>query len=102
MAPTEHEESTILDVARIDPILINNSKLWLLDSEPLSDEQRAAMWRIVGRKFTHRWALDRALAEASDTWKSRPTTKKNKLFNRQLQQDRQALYDIFRVPESPR
>ena len=102
MAPTEYEESTILDVARIDPILINNSKLWRLDAEPLSDEQRAAMWRIVGRKFTHRWALDRALAEASDTWKSLPTTKKNKLFNRQLQQDRQALYDIFRVPESPR
>jgi PiT family inorganic phosphate transporter len=101
MAPTEQEESTILEVARIDPILINNSKLWLLDAQPLSDEQRAAMWKLVGRKFTHRWVLDSALAEASDAWKSRPATKKNKLFNRQLQRHRQVIYDTFRVAESP-
>ncbi len=100
MAPNEGDESTILDVARIDTILINNSKLWLLDSKPLSDEQRAAMWNVVGRKFVHRWTLDRALAEASDAWKPLPATKKNKLFNRRLQQDRQIIYDVFRIKEN--
>lgn len=101
MTPSEHEESVILDVARIDPILINNSKLWLLDSKPLSDEQRSAMWKVVGRKFMHRWLVDRALAEASDAWISRPATKKNKLFNRRLQQNRQIVYDVFRIEENP-
>jgi len=101
MAPSGDDEAIMLDVARIDPILINNSKLWLLDAEPLSDQQRSAMWTVVGRKFNHRWMLDRALAEASDAWKSRPATKKNKLFNRQLQQNRQIIYDVFRVEEKP-
>jgi len=101
MTPSEHEESVILDVARIDPILINNSKLWLLDSKPLSDEQRSAMWKVVGRKFMHRWLVDRALAEASDAWISRPATKKNKLFNRRLQDNRQIVYDVFRIEENP-
>ena len=99
MAPGEHDESIILDVARIDTILINNSKLWLLDAQPLSEEQRSAMWKLVGRKFTHRWMLDKALADASDAWKSRPATKKNKLVNRDMQQDRQVIYDIFRIEE---
>ncbi len=99
MTIDERDESMILEVARIDTILINNSKLWLLDSKPLSDEQRAAMWNVVGRKFVHRWMVDRALAEASDSWKSRPATKKNKLFNRRLQQDRRIIYDVFRIEE---
>jgi PiT family inorganic phosphate transporter len=101
MVINESDEFTILDVARIDTILINNSKLWLLDSKPLTDEQRAAMWKIVGRKFTHQWMVDNALAEASDAWKSLPATKKNKLFNRRLQQERQIVYDVFRIKENP-
>jgi len=100
VVPNEGDEATILDVARIDTILINNSKLWLLDSKPLSDEQRAAMWNVVGRKFMHRWMVDSALAEASDSWKSLPPTKKNKLFNRRLQQDRQIIYDVFHIKEN--
>jgi PiT family inorganic phosphate transporter len=100
MTPGEREESAILEVAEIDTILINNSKLWLLDSTSLSDEQRAAMWKVVGRKFNHQWMLDDALAEVSDAWKSRPSTKKNKLYNRRLQQDRKAVYDIFRIEEA--
>jgi len=43
--------------------------------------------------------LDKALADASDAWKSRPATKKNKLVNRDMQQDRQVIYDIFRIEE---
>ena len=99
VAPNERAESTILDVAKIDTILINNSKLWLLDSKPLSDEQRSVMWSIVGRMFVHRWMVDKALAEASDAWKPRPATKKNKLFNRRLQQDRQIVYGVFHIEE---
>jgi len=57
------------------------------------------MWNIVGRKFAHRWMVDKALAEASDAWKPRPATKKNKLFNRRLQQDRKIIYDVFRIEE---
>ncbi len=99
MSPTEHEESVILEVARIDPILISNIKLWHLDAEPLSDEQRSAMWKIVGRKFIHRWMVDEALAEASDAWKSLPSTKANKVLNRELRRQREIIYDVFRIEE---
>jgi PiT family inorganic phosphate transporter len=96
LAPTEREESTILDSALIDVILISNIRLWQLDSKPLSDEQRSAMWQIVGRKFTHRWMVDEALANATEAWKLKPATKVNKLFNRHLREQRRIIYDVFR------
>jgi PiT family inorganic phosphate transporter len=95
----DREESRILASARIDAILINNSKLWLLDNTSLSDEQRASMWKLVGEKYRHTWILDEALAKASPEWKSRPATTVNKVFNRELQAQRGVVYKIFRIEE---
>ena len=95
----EREESRILASARIDVILINNSKLWLLDNTSLSDEQRASMWKLVGEKYRYTWILDEALAKISPEWKSRPATTVNKVFNRELQAQRGIVYKIFRIEE---
>ena len=102
MVPTEREESTILDTALIDVILISNIKLWQLDSKSLSDEQRSAMWQIVGRRFTHRWMVDEALANAAEAWKPKPATTVNKLFNRRLREQRRIIYDVFRIQDDGR
>jgi len=96
--PGNKEEMEILDIAQIDIILINNSKLWLLDKEPLLAVQRSAMWRIVGRKFEHRWMVDDALAGLSEAWRPRPHNKANKLCNKKLAQQRKIIYDTFRIP----
>jgi hypothetical protein len=96
---SENEESKALAAARIDVVLINNSKLWLLDNTSLSDDQRASMWKLVGEKFRHTWILDEALARASSEWTSRPATTVNKVFNRKLQAQRQIVYDTFRIEE---
>jgi hypothetical protein len=55
------------------------------------------MWQIVGRKFTHRWMVDEALANATEAWKLKPATKVNKLFNRHLREQRRIIYDVFRI-----
>ncbi|MFQ6024490.1 MAG: inorganic phosphate transporter [Acidiferrobacterales bacterium] len=99
---SEKVESKILSRARISPILINNSKIWRLANTSLTEGQVSSMWRLVGRKFDHLWMLDEAMAEASEQWRSRPGTKVNKLFNRNLQRQRREVYEVFQLePPQP-
>ena len=87
----------LLDLAEIVPLRVDPRKLAGLDGDVLSAKQRAALDRLDGRRFTHRWMLDDALAKLSDSWKPRPDIKVNRLYNRALGEKRRALYDLFRV-----
>ena len=98
MPLSETVESKILDTARLDVILINNSKLWRLDNTSLTEAQVSSIWPLVGRRFDHAWMLDDALAELGEEWRSLPPTTVNKLFNRHLQDQRREVYDVFRIP----
>ncbi len=95
---TSAEEAKILDRAKIDYVIIDNSKLWRLGGL-VSDQQLAAMWPIVLKSYLHPWILAEDLAEQSDDWKSLPDTKANKLFNQRLEERRHEVYDLFRRPE---
>ena len=95
--PDEKTESTILDTARLDVVIIDSSKLWRLDDTSLTKTQVAALWPLAGRRFNHLWMLDDALAELGEEWRSLPATKVNKVFNRHLQGQRREVYDVFRV-----
>ena len=97
MPLSETVESKILDTARLDVILINNSKIWRLDNTSLSEAQVSSIWPLVGRKYDHPWMLDDALAELGEEWRSLPPTTVNKLFNRHLQDQRREVYDVFRI-----
>ncbi len=89
----------LLDLAEIVPLRVDLRKLAGLDGGLLSAEQRAALDRLDGRRFTHRWMLDDALAKLSDSWKPRPDNKANRLYNRALREKLQVLYERFRVEE---
>jgi PiT family inorganic phosphate transporter len=97
MAVSGPVESKILESARIDVILINNSKIWRLDNTSLTEAQVSSLWPLVGRRFDHLWMLDDALAELGEDWRSLPPTTVNKLFNRHLQDQRREVYDVFRI-----
>ncbi len=86
-----------LRFAEIDRIEIDGARIASLGEGLLTDGQRAALEKLAGRRFTHRWMLDDALAEASDEWKPRRDTKLDRLFNRRLDEKRQAIYQAFRV-----
>jgi PiT family inorganic phosphate transporter len=95
---TNIEEAEILDRGKIDYLIVDNSELWRLKGL-VSNQQLAAMWPIVGRSYMHPWMLAEDLTEQSDAWKSLPGTKANKLFNQRLEEQRHAVYDLFRRPE---
>ena len=59
----------------------------------------AAVATIVGQSFDHKWMLDDALTRESAEWQSRPETTVNNLFTRALDEQRRALYNLFRVEE---
>ena len=86
-----------LRFAEIDRIEIDGARIASLGQGLLSDGQRAALERLAGRRFSHHWMLDEALAEASDEWKMRRDTKLDRLFNHRLDGKRQAIYQAFRV-----
>ncbi len=91
------EIARVADLAEIDPMVVDLRKLATLDERFLSPEERVALDQLDGRRFTHRWMLDDALARLGDAWKRLPDTKANKLFNRQLQEKLKTLYTLFRV-----
>jgi len=98
---SNQEEAGILDRARIDYIIIDNSKLWRLEGI-VSDEQLAELWPLIGKSYLHPWLLAEELAARSDDWKSLPDTKKNKLLNRHLDEQRHEVYNLFSRAEPNR
>ena len=95
---TGDEESQILDRAKVDYVIIDGSKLWRLKGL-VSGPQEAVLWPLVGKSYLHPWMLGEAMAEASEAWTSLPSTKRNKLVNRHLNDQREEVYRLFRRPE---
>jgi PiT family inorganic phosphate transporter len=91
------ERRAYLRIAEIDPIEIDMARLSALGDGLLTGGQRAALERLAGRRFDHPWMLDEALAVASDDWKPRPDATIDRIFNRRLDEKRQAIYNLFRV-----
>ena len=94
---TNGELRAFVGFAEIGRIEIDTSKLSRLGEGLITDGQRAALARLAGRTFSHRWMLDDALARESEEWKARPATTVNKLFNRRLDEKRGAIYTLFQV-----
>jgi PiT family inorganic phosphate transporter len=65
----EAQEKTVIARARIQRIAIDPERMRALDSGYLSKEQAAAVRKLVGRTFEHRWQLDEALVKASMAWR---------------------------------
>ena len=97
---TGDQREDIVRLAEIDRMVIDAAKLARLGKGALSDGQRAAVTRLAGQSFDHNWMLDDALARENAEWQARPDTTVNKLFNRALDEQHRALYNLFRVDEA--
>ncbi len=86
-----------VDFAEIDHMVIDGARLSQLSGGFLSPGQLEAVASLAGRGFMHRWRLDDALVELSPEWASLPDTTINKLDNRKLDEQRRAVYNVFRV-----
>ena len=91
----------IVDIAEIDIFMIDPAKLATLGEDYLTADQYAAINRLSGRTFYHRWTLNDELIEASDEWALLPNSTINKLYNRGISEKRRAIYTLFRVLDTP-
>ncbi len=88
---------TFVTYAEVDRMTVDPRKLARLGDGLLTEAQLAAVERLAGQTFIHRWMLDEALARGSEEWAPLPPTTVNKLFNRALDEKRRAVYNLFRV-----
>ena len=91
----------LVDLAEIDYFVIHPDILADLGEDYLTTVQYAAVSRLSGRVFTHRWLLDDALVEESDEWALLPNLTINKMYNREIDEQRRAIYTLFRVIAGP-
>ena len=91
------EIARIVDLAEIDNFAIHTEALATLGEDYLTPAQYAAVNRLSGRVFTHRWMLDDALVEGSGDWALLPSLTINKIYNRHIDEQRRAVYSLFRV-----
>jgi PiT family inorganic phosphate transporter len=87
-----------VDFAEVDHMVIDGARISQLRGGFLSADQLGAVRRLAGQSFMHRWRLDDALIALSPEWAPLPDTTVNKIDNRNLDEQRRAVYNVFRVP----
>ncbi len=88
-------EKTIRAYAMIEPLTVARSTLNRLSDTSFSLAQRFALRTMTGEHFLHRWRFEADLAARSAAWRTLPASPENKLFNRQLKDQREEAYLLF-------
>ena len=101
LAYDDGEIGRIIDLAEIDSFEIHPDQLADLGRDYLTPGQFAAVGKLSGRSFTHRWMLDDALIEGSEEWALLPDLTVNKIDNRRIEEQRRAIYSLFRIVAAP-
>lgn len=88
-------EDRIITAAELFPLHVSEVALQNLDRDYLTAGQAAAVKRLTGRQFQHRWQLSDALSDQSTEWKRKEDNKLNKPFNQHLKEQLAYLYGLF-------
>ncbi len=93
LKPTDR--AFILKAAEIDPMEVTAENLATisLDTDWITEQEFAALEKLAGRKFKHKWQLGEALAKISPHWQPIESEKK---YNERLQYKLSHIYDKFR------
>ncbi len=86
---------TVLRFAELKGLFVAPDLLDGLDTGWFTPAQIAALRRIAGRRFSHKWMLGEALAAAHPEWRLRPADLVNMIYNKELQKKLDALYRKF-------
>ncbi len=96
---TASQESKTLYYAELAGLSFDPVKAKTLEADWLTEGQVAAIRRLTGRTFTHKWAVAEALARESEEWKLREETKVNKIYNKETRRKLEFVYRTFGVGE---
>ena len=83
---TEEQEAFVIASAEIYRTRIDPDKIDELDASYLNPDQLAAIRRLAGRSFLHRWQLQEALARQTEAWRFKEKNTMNKLYNKNLRE----------------
>jgi len=89
------QEARVLDAARIVDFRIDHAALEALDRRYLDPERIAALERLVGRSFEHRWQLADALAAQSDAWRFAASGPGRRPDNERLWEQLEYVYGVL-------
>jgi PiT family inorganic phosphate transporter len=82
---TAKEKSLVMSAAEIDHLVVAIQVANRINDPAITDEQKRAVQQLWGKDFTHRWELEKSLAEQSPEWQMKPNHKEqNEELRRQL------------------
>ena len=93
MVLTPETLDRIMKAAEIDEMKVTGEAIARLNTDWFTREQIQAIQRLKGRRFTHKWQLDQALAAQSAQWRLHEDHTGD---NRDLKNKRSHLYKAFR------
>jgi PiT family inorganic phosphate transporter len=88
---------TVLRFAERKELVVDPDLLDDLDTDWYTPAQIAALRWIAGQRYDHKWMLGEALAAENAEWRFRPADLVNKIYNKELQQKLDTLYQRFEI-----
>ena len=71
---SENDMRAIVRFAKIDPIVVDAGRFADIGAGLLTNGQHAALVRLAGKRYSHSWMFDEALARLSAEWEILPDT----------------------------
>ena len=96
---TSYQESKVLFHAEIAKVRFDRDKLDALAPEWLSRGQIAALMKLSGRSFSHKWSVADALGRQTPEWKLLEDTIINKVYNKRIRRKLDFVYRTFAVED---
>ncbi len=91
----------VFEIAEVDSFYIDSTIAKTeLDPNEFTPAQIAAVKKLHGKVFLHKWQLNDALAALSPEWRLKPKNIHNKFYNQNIIKKRAILYQIFKKTAS--
>ncbi len=92
---SNQEMALVLSTTEVGPLVVEPLFVHRIDSDPtITEAQKRAVQRLVGKRFVHRWQLEKALAEHSPEWRME-SGKKDR--NQEIRRELDYLYRLIRA-----
>lgn len=88
------EMGVVLSTTEVGQLLVDARLAYRINDPTITESQKRAIQRLVGKRFIHRWQLEKALAEESPEWRMEAGKKER---NRENRRKLDYLYRLIRI-----
>jgi len=86
--------SLVMAAAEIDQMVVTLQAVNRINDPVITEGQKRAVQKLWGKHFTHRWQLEKALADLSPEWRIRPGDKEH---SAELRRELDYIYRLIRA-----